>query len=110
MSEQIHYGTYAERAAKALKRRLRPHTTLSAYELAHTLRVGEATIWSVMSGNAKSGPSGRILYKLTEFFGGAFLQEVFGGPNVYCLDPREAKKAQHIQRIRELQAELEAMP
>lgn len=101
--------TISERTKEALERRLRPHTTLSAYELAYTLRVSEGTIWNVLSGNNKSGPSGRVLFLLTQFFGGAFLNDVFGAPNVYCIDPRETRKAAHIQRIRELQAELEAM-
>jgi len=102
-------GTISERAKRALERRLRPHTTLSAYELAYTLRISESTIWAILSGNSKSGPSGRVLFKLTEFFGGVFLNEIFGGHNVYCLDPREAQKAAHVKRIQELQRELEAM-
>lgn len=109
MSRYESCGTISERAKVALERRLRPHTALSAYELAYTLRVSESTIWAILSGHNKSGPSGRVLFKLTEFFGGAFLNDIFGGPNVYCLDPQEAKKARHIQRISELQAELEAM-
>lgn len=108
VSPQIDCKTISERAKAALERRLRPNTTLSAYELAYTLRVSEGTIWNILRGS-KSGPSGRVLFKLTEFFGGAFLNEVFGGPNVYCIDPRETRKLAHVQRIRELQAELEAM-
>lgn len=106
---QESYGTISERAKSALERRLRPHTTLSAYELAYSLRISESTIWAILSGNSKSGPSGRVLFKLTEFFGGSFLNEIFGGPNVYCLDPREAQKAEAIRRIQELQEELRRM-
>lgn len=109
MSQSQSSETISERAKSALERRLRPNTTLSAYELAYTLRISESTIWSILSGNSKSGPSGRVLFKLTEFFGASFLQEMFGGPNVYVIDPRETRKLGHIQRIRELQAELEAM-
>jgi transcriptional regulator with XRE-family HTH domain len=108
VSRQTDCNSISERAKDALKRRLRPHTTLSAYELAYTLRVSEGTIWNILRGS-KSGPSGRVLFKLTEFFGGSFLNEVFSGPNVYCIDPRETRKLGHVQRIRELQAELEAM-
>lgn len=101
--------TIGERTKAALERRLYPKTNLRACELAYSLRVSEGTIWNILGGNSKSGPSGRVLFKLVEFFGASFLQEVFGGPNVYVLDPRETRKLAHIQRIRELQAELEKM-
>jgi transcriptional regulator with XRE-family HTH domain len=106
VSPQESSGTISERAKRALERRLRPHTTLSAYELAYSLRISESTIWAILSGNSKSGPSGRVLFKLTEFFGGSFLNEVFSGPNVYCIDPRETRKAETMRRIVELQEEL----
>jgi hypothetical protein len=109
VSQQESSGTISERAKRALERRLRPHTTLSAYELGHTLRISESTIWSILSGNSKTGPSGRVLQLLVDFFGATFLQEVFGGPNVHVIDPRAVRRAAHIQRIAELQAELEAM-
>ena len=63
MSPQIYCGKISERAKRALERRLRPHTTLSAHELAYTLRISESTIWSILRGS-KSGPSGHVLQLL----------------------------------------------
>jgi hypothetical protein len=40
VSPRIYFGKISERAKRALERRLHPHTTLSAYELAYTLRIG----------------------------------------------------------------------
>ena len=106
VSQQESSETISERAKRALERRLRPHTTLSAYELGHALRISESTIWSILSGNSKSGPSGRVLHKLVEFFGAAFLHEIFGGPNVVVIDPMDARKADALRRIAEAQEEL----
>jgi transcriptional regulator with XRE-family HTH domain len=93
--------TIVERTAIALKRRLRPHTNLSAYELAVALQLSEPTIWNLLSGNSKSGPSGRVLHKLVEFFGASFLQEVFGGPGIHVIDPRATQKAARIAELHE---------
>lgn len=106
MSQYDSSKTFGERSATALKRRLRPNTALSAYELAETLRLSEATIWNALSGNNKSGPSGRVLAKFVDFFGASFLQEVFGGPNVFVLDPREARKADALRKFVEAEEEL----
>jgi hypothetical protein len=101
--------TFGERCANALRRRMRPNTSLSAYELAQSLRLSEATIWNALSGNNKSGPSGRVFHKLVDFFGAQFLNEVFGGPNIYCIDPSDTRKAEAMRRIVELQEELRRM-
>ena len=106
MYRQESCGTISERAKTALKRRLRPHTTLSAYELAYALKISESTIWAILSGNSKSGPSGRVLEKLVDFFGATLLQEIFGGPNVHCIDPRDAQKAEALRKFVEAQEEL----
>lgn len=99
--------TFREKSSAALKRRLFPHTNLTTKQLAYALRISEPTIWNLLSGN--NDPSGRIFFKLVDFFGAPFLHEVFGGPNIHVLDPRDARKAQHIQQIARLQAELEQM-
>lgn len=99
--------TFREKTSVALKRRLFPNSNLTTKQLAYALRISEPTIWNLLSAN--NDPSGRIFFKLVEFFGAGFLHEVFGGPNIHVLDPRDARKAQHIKRIAELQAELEAM-
>jgi transcriptional regulator with XRE-family HTH domain len=109
VSQHDCFGTISERTKRALERRLRPHTTLSAYELAYTLRISESTIWSILSGNSKSGPSGRVLQLLVDFFGASFLQEVFGGPNVHCIDPRDAQKAAALRKLIEAQEELRSL-
>lgn len=99
--------TFREKTSAALKRRLFPQTNLTTKQLAYALRISEPTIWNLLSGN--NDPSGRIFFKLVEFFGAQFLHEVFGGPGIHVLDPRDARKASHIQQIAKLQAELEAM-
>lgn len=109
VSLAISSETISERASKALKRRLRPNTTLSAYELSRALRISEPTVWNILSGNSKSGPSGRVLEKLVEFFGASFLQEVFGGPNIHVIDPREAHKASALRKLAEAHEELRRM-
>lgn len=106
MSQSIHSKPFSERASHALKRRLFPHTGLRAHDLAKALRLSEATIWNVLSGVSKSGPSGRVLDLLVDFFGGGFLQEVFGSAKVYCIDPREGQKAAAIRKISEAPDEL----
>lgn len=107
MSQTRYSSPFRERVRDALRRRLHPKTNLRANVLAYTLQISEATIWNLYSANGE--PSGRVLDKLVEFFGADFLHEVFGGPGIHVLDPRDARKAAHLQRIAELKAELEAM-
>jgi hypothetical protein len=103
VSPQLYCGKISERAKCALERRL--HTTLSAYELAYALPISESTIWSILSGS-KSGPSGRVRQLLVDFFGASFLHEAFSGPNVHCLDPRGAQRAEALRMIADAQDEL----
>jgi transcriptional regulator with XRE-family HTH domain len=106
VSQTIYSKTFGERARDALRRRLHPHTGIRAHDLAVALQISEATVWNVLSGNSKSGPSGRVFDKLVEFFGAGFLQEIFGGPNVHCFDPRDARKADALRKMIEAQEEL----
>lgn len=99
--------TFREKSSAALRRRLFPATNLTIKQLAYAVRISEPTVWNLLSGN--NDPSGRVFFKLVDFFGAPFLHEVFGGPNIHVLDPRDARKAAHIQRIAQLQAELQAM-
>ena len=108
MSPQVHCGKISERAKRALERRLRPHTTLSAHELAYTLRISESTIWSILRGS-KIGPSGRVLQLLVGFFGASFLHEVFSDPNVHCFDPRDGQRSEALRIIAEAQDELRSL-
>lgn len=109
MSQTRYPKTFSERAADALKRRMHPNTNLRAHDLAYALRLSEATIWNVAGCSSKSGPSGRVFHKLVDFFGAPFLNEVFGGPNIYVIDPSDTRKAEAMRRIVELQEELRSM-
>lgn len=99
--------TFREKSSAALKRRLFPNSNLTTKQLAYALRISEPTIWNLLSGN--NDPSGRVFFKMVEFFGAQFLHEVFGGPKIHVIDPRASRRTETIQRIAELQRELEAM-
>jgi transcriptional regulator with XRE-family HTH domain len=96
--------TFREKSSAALKRRLFPNSNLTTKQLAYALRISEPTIWNLLSGN--NDPSGRVFSKLVEFFGAQFLHEIFGGPNIHVIDPRDSRKADALRRMAEAQEEL----
>lgn len=103
-----HYGklpkTLGEKIRSAIVRRMFPSTNLTRKQVIHALDISAGTMDNLLSG--ERDPSGRVLHKLVDFFGAAFLQEVFGGPNILVIDPNDARKADALRRFVDAQDEL----
>ena len=85
----------AERVADGLRRRLYPHTTLRAKQLAYDLRLSERTVWNVLNGS--NTPSGETLWALCNFFGPSFIGELFGCQLVRLSDRRQLEAIRKIE-------------
>lgn len=93
-----------EKIRSAFVRRIFPNTNLTRKQVIHALDISAGTFDNLLSG--ERDPSGRVLHKLVDFFGAAFLQEIFGGPNIVVIDPSDARKADALRRMAEAQEEL----
>jgi transcriptional regulator with XRE-family HTH domain len=100
-------NTLGEKIRSAFVRRIFPNTNLTRKQVIHALDISAGTFDNLLSG--ERDPSGRTLHKLVEFFGASFLQEIFGGPNIHVIDPREAQKATALRKLAEAHEELRRM-
>jgi hypothetical protein len=104
----MHYGaitkTLGERVSAALTKRLFPHTNLTRKQLQHALGISIGTMDNLLSGH--HDPSGRILDKLVSFFRESFINEIWGGHNIHCVDTRAVEKAVVVAQLVAAHAEL----
>jgi transcriptional regulator with XRE-family HTH domain len=96
--------TLSERTQYAIERRLFPHTNLTRKQLQHALGISTGTMNNLLSG--QHDPSGRVLDKLVEFFRDGFINEVWGGHNIHCIDTRAPERAAAVALVITAQAQL----
>lgn len=96
--------TLGEKIRSAIGQRMFPNTNLTRKQIIHALDISQGTMNNLLSG--EHDPSGRVLHKLVEFFGAGFLQEIFGGPNIIVIDPREGRKSDALRKMAEAHEEL----
>jgi transcriptional regulator with XRE-family HTH domain len=97
-------NTLGEKIRSALVRRMFPNTNLTRKQVLHALDISAGTLNNLQSG--ERDPSGPTLQKLIDFFGASFLHEVFGGPNIIVIDPREGRKSDALRKMAEAHEEL----
>lgn len=107
----MHYGslskTLGERVSAALTRRLFPNTNLTRKQLQSALGISVGTMDNLLAGH--HDPSGRVLDKLVAFFRESFINEVWGGHNIHCIDTRMVEKALVVAQLVAAQAELKRL-
>jgi transcriptional regulator with XRE-family HTH domain len=96
--------TLGERVSAALNRRLFPNTNLTRKVLADALKISAGTMDNLLKG--EHDPSGRVLDKLIAFFRDPFINEVWGGHNIHCIDTRAPERAAAVALVITATAEL----